>query len=161
MRAKISPAEAFATFDTSKDGKLSRKEFTQALEMMKVYDMTVQEIDVVWDSLDIDKSGSIDYKEFARKLEHYGVRNRSKEEIIITSMVEAVQRSSVKSLSNLFEIIDTTGRGYIDRSEFAEIFHSLNLKIDEQELNRFMDNFWKDKEAGIDIQGFLRIFNKY
>jgi hypothetical protein len=24
-----------------------------------------------------------------------------------------------------------------------------------------MDNFWKDKEAGIDIQGFLRIFNKY
>ena len=28
MRARISPAEAFATFDASKDGKLSRKEFT-------------------------------------------------------------------------------------------------------------------------------------
>ena len=83
--------------------------------MLKIYDLTVQEIDVVWDALDVDKSGSIDYKEFARKLEHYGVRNRSKEEILITSMVEAVQRSSVKSLSNLFEIIDTTGRGYIDR----------------------------------------------
>lgn len=24
-----------------------------------------------------------------------------------------------------------------------------------------MDNFWKDKEAGIDYQGFMRIFNKY
>lgn len=24
-----------------------------------------------------------------------------------------------------------------------------------------MDNFWKDKEAGIDYQGFLRIFSKY
>jgi Ca2+-binding EF-hand superfamily protein len=115
LRAKISPAEAFATFDVSKDGRLSRKEFSQALEMMKVHDLTVQEVDVVWDSLDVDKSGFIDYKEFARKLEHYGVRSRSKEEIIITSMVEAVNRSSVKSLPALFDIIDTTGRGYIDR----------------------------------------------
>ena len=24
-----------------------------------------------------------------------------------------------------------------------------------------MDNFWKDKDAGIDYQGFLRIFSKY
>ena len=24
-----------------------------------------------------------------------------------------------------------------------------------------MDNFWKDKSAGIDYQGFLRIFSKY
>ena len=24
-----------------------------------------------------------------------------------------------------------------------------------------MDNFWKDKDAGIDYQGFLRIFSRY
>lgn len=24
-----------------------------------------------------------------------------------------------------------------------------------------MDNFWKDKDAGIDYQGFLRIFGRY
>jgi len=52
--------------------------------MMKVYDLSSQEVDVVWDSIDIDKSGSVDIKEFTRKLEHYGVKNRSREEMIIT-----------------------------------------------------------------------------
>jgi Ca2+-binding EF-hand superfamily protein len=33
--------------------------------------------------------------------------------------------------------------------------------MDKSELDKFMDNFWKDKEAGIDYKGFLRIFEKY
>lgn len=115
LRAKISPEQAFAEFDASKDGNLSRKEFVDSLAMMKLHDLSTQEIDVVWDALDVDKSGQIDYKEFSRKLEHYGVRNRSREEMIITQMIDAVSRSKVKNLSNLFELIDKTGRGFIDR----------------------------------------------
>jgi Ca2+-binding EF-hand superfamily protein len=49
-----------------------------------------QEIEIVWKSLDYDHSGGIEYKEFVRKLERFGVRNRSKEEIIIYQMVEAM-----------------------------------------------------------------------
>lgn len=76
-------------------------------------------------------------------------------------MIEAVNRSPVQSLSNLFEIIDKRNLGTIDRQDFSDIFRSLDLKIDQSELDRFMDNFWKDKSAGIDYQGFLRIFSKY
>jgi hypothetical protein len=43
----------------------------------------------------MDKSGKIDIREFTRKLEHYGVRNRSREELIITQMIEAVKKSPV------------------------------------------------------------------
>jgi len=76
-------------------------------------------------------------------------------------MIEAVNRSKVKSLSNLFELIDKRNLGTIDRQDFSDIFLALDLKIDQGELNRFMDNFWKDKDAGVDYQGFLRIFSKY
>lgn len=76
-------------------------------------------------------------------------------------MIDAVSRSKVKSLANLFELIDKSGRGFIDRTDFKDIFKSLNLNIDESELDRFMDNFWKTNEAGIDYAGFLRIFSKY
>lgn len=129
--------------------------------MLKIYDLSAQELDVLWESFDADRSGSIDYKEFVRKLERYGVRSRSREETIIYQMIDAVQRSKVKSLNGLFELIDKSGRGFISRDDFSDIFQSLNLRIDQQELDKFMDNFWKDKDAGIDYQGFLRIFGRY
>ena len=72
-----------------------------------------------------------------------------------------MHRSQVKTPARLFEIIDKSHRGYIDRRDFADIFENMGLNINKQELERFMDNFWKDKEAGIDYNGFLRIFAKY
>jgi len=39
-RAKISPIQAFEEFDRSKDGNLQRQEFIQALEMLKIYDLS-------------------------------------------------------------------------------------------------------------------------
>ena len=128
---------------------------------MHLSDLTQKEFDILWDSLDADKGGTVDYREFARKLERYGVRNRTKEEIIIYQIIEAVNRSNVKSMSNLFELIDKNGRGIISREDFRDIFQSLNLNLDKKELEKFIDNFWKDKEVGIDYQGFLRIFSKY
>ena len=98
----------------------------------------------------MDRSGGIEYKEFVRKLERYGVRNRSKEEIIIYQMVEALQHSNLGGLADLFNIMDKSGTGYISREDFSDIFDSLSLKIDRRELERFMDNFWRDKNAGID-----------
>lgn len=110
--------------------------------MLRVYDLAEKELDVLWNTLDADRSGSISIREFCRKLERYGVRNRSREEHIIYQMIEAVQRSNVKSMSNLFELIDKNGRGFISRDDFTDIFKSLSLKIDQMELNKFCDHFW-------------------
>lgn len=98
--------------------------------MLKIYDLSAQELDVLWNSFDADRSGTINYREFSRKLERYGVRNRSREETIIYQMIDAVQRSKVKSLNGLFELIDKSGRGFISRDDFSDIFQSLNLRID-------------------------------
>ena len=66
------------------------------------------------------------------------------------------------SMAGLFEMIDKHGRGYISKEDFKDIFNNLGeLKLNESELNSFLDNFWRDKTAGIDYKGFLRIFAKY
>ena len=101
MRSKVNPEQAFKYFDASKDGRLDKNEFKKALELMRVHDLQPQEVSVVWDALDIDKSGYIEFTEFNRKLELYGVRNRSSEEVILTKILEAAQKS-MKNLSELF-----------------------------------------------------------
>jgi Ca2+-binding EF-hand superfamily protein len=45
-------------------------------------------------------------------------------------MIEAVNRSKVQNLSNLFELIDKRNLGTIDRQDFSDIFLALDLKID-------------------------------
>ena len=160
-RAKVAPLQAFEHFDVNGDGRLSKKEFDECLAQMKLTDLTSKECDILWDSLDTDKNGAVEYKEFCRKLERYGVRNRTKEEIIIYQIIEAVNRSKVQSMGDLFELIDRDGRGIISREDFKDIFENLGLKLDKHELEKFVDNFWRDKEVGIDYQGFLRIFSKY
>lgn len=160
-RAKVAPLQAFEHFDVNGDGRLSKKEFDECLAQMKLTDLTSKECDILWDSLDTDKNGAVEYKEFCRKLERYGVRNRTKEEIVIYQIIEAVNRTKVQSMGDLFELIDRDGRGIISREDFKDIFENLGLKLDKHELEKFVDNFWRDKEVGIDYQGFLRIFSKY
>ena len=60
--------------------------------------------------------------------------------------------------------IDKHGRGYITREDFKDMFANLRdslPNLNESELDAFIDNFWRDKSAGIDYKGFLRIFKKY
>jgi Ca2+-binding EF-hand superfamily protein len=140
---------------------LTRDEFMRALELLKISDLSNQDVDVLMLSIDVDSDGYIRYKEFVRKLSRHGVRSRTSEEQIIYLIVEALKRSRVKSLSDAFELIDKEGRGTISRDDFKDIFKSLNLKLDTNDIDKFIDHFWKDKTAGIDYQEFLRIFNRY
>lgn len=58
-------------------------------------------------------------------------------------------------------MIDKEDRGIISRDDFRDIFKILKDKIDPNDIEKFIDNFWKDKAGGIDYQSFLRIFNRY
>lgn len=113
-------------------------------------------------SLDVDSDGSIQYKEFVRKLARHGVRNRTSEEQIVALIVEALQKTNMK-MSQFFDIIDKERKATISREDFKDIFKNLklNTRIQEAEIDKFIDHFWKDKVGGIDYQEFLRIFNRY
>lgn len=101
-------------------------------------------------SVDVDSDGYVQYKEFVRKLSRHGIRSRTTEEQIIYLIIEALKRSRIKSMSDAFEVIDKEGRGTISRDDFRDIFKSLNVKISETDIEKFIDHFWKDKVGGID-----------
>ena len=118
---------------------------------------------MLWRSVDNNDSGSIDYRELVRKLEQYGVKNLGRNEIILYQLAKAMQRQNI-TMSDMFSMIDKHGRGYISREDFKDMFKNLGSdlpNLNESELDQFIENFWRDKTAGIDYKGFLRIFKKY
>jgi len=161
-RAGVSPLQAFQEFDYDGNGTLSRIEFENALDQkLRVYDLTPREIEIMYNSLDTDGSNAIDYKEFMRKLERYGVKNMGREEHILYQLAKTMHKVNM-DMAKFFEMIDKHGRGYISKEDFKDLFSNLpELKLNEHEVNQFIDNFWRDKTAGIDYKGFLRIFAKY
>ena len=160
-RYRVSPQQAFEEFDSNQDGKLSRDEFIRALDKLKIVDLSNQEIDMLMASCDYDADGQIRFKEFARKLSRHGVKSRTAEEQILYLMIEAFKRTGVSSLSKAFTLFDRLDRGSISRDDFKEVFTSMKLRIDESEIDKFIDHFWRDQKAGIDYQAFLRIFQRY
>ena len=133
------------------------------MEKLRVTDLTDRELNMVWQSLDANNSGNVDYREFVRKLEQYGVKNLGRNENILYQLAKAMQRQNIQ-MSDFFEMIDKHGRGYITREDFKDMFANLRdslPNLNESELDAFIDNFWRDKSAGIDYKGFLRIFKKY
>ena len=64
-------------------------------------------------------------------------------------------------MSEAFELMDKERTGYVSKENFRDIFKPLKLNVSKEDIERFMDAFWKDKEAGIDYKQFLRIFNRH
>lgn len=162
QRAKVPPLEAFKHFDNDGNNRLDQQEFSDALDSLGLRDLTIGEKKIIYGALDNDRNGGIDYKEFCGKLERHGMKTRSKQEQVIYQIIEAVERSNIKSMNHLFEIIDRSRTGIISKQDFRDIFSNLShLKIDKNELDRFIEGFWKDNNYGIDYKSFLGIFTKY
>ena len=161
-RYSISPGDAFNEFDVNRDGKLTREEFIRALDKLKINDLSNNDIDILINSCDYDGDGTIRVKEFERKLSRYGVKNRTPEEQILLLMIKAFKRTGITSFSKAFSLFDKCEHGTISRDEFKGVFASMKLPgIDESEIDKFIDHFWRDQKAGIDYQAFLRIFQRY
>ena len=144
IRAKVRPDQVFAEFDKNGDGVLQKQEFCQVLE--KVLQKTTgqglsnNEVEILWEALDVNRNQLVDAKEFAYKLERFGLKIHTREEHIIYQLIEAVQRStSIKDIATFFTLIDSKGRGFITRDDFADLFTATKLKIDEKELTNFMN----------------------
>lgn len=49
----------------------------------------------------------------------------------------------------------------LSKEDFKDVFKSMTLRISDDEVDRFIDHFWRDQKAGIDYEAFLRIFQRY
>jgi Ca2+-binding EF-hand superfamily protein len=112
--------------------------------MLKINDLTSQEIDLLISSCDYDNDGFIRYREFIRKLSRHGVKSRTPEEQILYLLIDSLKRSHIKSLAEAFELFDKERRGSLSRDDFKDVFKNMKLRVDENEVERFIEHFWRD-----------------
>ncbi|CAI2367120.1 unnamed protein product [Moneuplotes crassus] len=157
---RLSPQKAFEIFDKDQNGKLSDKEFMSCLYNMGIQDLTNKEKEMLKRAIDPDNSGYIDYREFCRKCGRHGVMIRSKEDDIVYVIDEALKKHKI-DLDNLFDIMDKKGKGVISRHDFKDTINNSRVDIDDADLERFLNLFWKGREEGINYRDFVRIYNRF
>ena len=66
------------------------------------------------------------------------------------------------SNAELFKFINKDGGPLVSRDDFKDVLKHLNLKqIREQDIIQFIDYFYKETEGGMDMNTFLRHFEKF
>jgi len=93
-----------------------------------------------------------------RKLSRHGVRSRTSEEQLLFLLIECLRKAQIKSLSDVFEMIDKERKGSISKDDFRDLFKQVQLRIDPNEIDKFIEHFWRDQKAGIDYKAFIRVF---
>ena len=77
-------------------------------------------------------------------------------------MVEAVKRNgNGNTMSTLFQMFDRNGKSFVTREDFAELLYSIDVKIESEALDKFLDKFWQNEKGGINYKQFLGIFERY
>lgn len=77
--AASSLRDAFASFDTNRDGTVDKKEFTTGLQKMHL-NLSSADIEFLWHRADTDGSGSVNYIEFARRYGEMYAKEEAEEE---------------------------------------------------------------------------------
>jgi len=160
-RTKVSILKAFQLFDTDGDGHLSRKEMADAIAKLGFDDLSLKEVECIIDSMDTDKNGQIEYKEFDFKLQRCGLKAQTTEETLVFNIIKTIQRMKTQK-TQVFELIDKEGKGYITRLDFKDFLSQLKVdEINDDDIENFINHFYKEETGDINLQSFLRIFNRY
>ena len=157
---RVSPRQVFDYFDKDGSGKLSSKEFLNALEKMGIGELNPKEKEVLLKSVDADMNGTIDYREFWRKCGRFGVISRSKEDEIVFIIDDTLRKHDL-DISAMFEIMDKKGKGVITKEDFKDTLVNSRVKIEKKDLDNFTDLFWRNRDDGINYRDFIRMYNKF
>jgi Ca2+-binding EF-hand superfamily protein len=74
------------------------------------------------------------------------------EEQILYLLIEALQKSKIRTLAEAFELFDKEHRGSLSKEDFKDVFKSMSVHIEESEVDKFIEHFWRDQKAGIDYE---------
>ena len=157
---RVSPRQVFDYFDKDGNGRLSSREFLNAIEKMGVNDLNPKEKETLLKSIDADMDGRIDFREFWRKWGRFGVKSRSREDEIVYIIDDTLKKHDL-DLATMFDVMDKRGKGVITKEDFKDTLWNSRIKIDKKDLENFTDLFWKNREEGINYRDFIRVYNKF
>jgi Ca2+-binding EF-hand superfamily protein len=150
--------QAFQTFDTDKDGKLSYQEFMQVL---KAYDLGMSD-DQMLDftmSIDQDKSGFIELEEFEQRFQmrfESSLLNDTTKKTLKDIALKILEKK--KELRSAFHDFDVNQDKKLQLSEFSAALGSLGFKWSEDELRELFSSIDVQKQGFISWEEFEKAF---
>lgn len=128
--------ELFLYVDTTHSGTITWEEFKDAMERVEGANADEQEIKELFSAIDHDQSGQIHYNEFvAANLESQGLINMDR-------------------LADVFDRIDTTGKGYISKDDLKAI---LGQNYSKEVVDTMIEEADFKKNGQIDYDEFLQL----
>ena len=152
----LSIRQAFLAFDENKDGSISKPEFLKAFRIMDL-GVTDSEVERLFSHLDSSRRGSIDYKIFCNTIQESSAPSRESDESWERNIiVQLRQRITDKKLSlrQAFSAFDENRDGKISKQEFSKSFQTMQLGLNEEEINRLFAVFDLRKLGVIDYNLF-------
>lgn len=136
----------FQTFDRNRDGRLSRREFREAIESLKL-GINTAEIEMLVQEADSSRDGNIDFTEFSEFVNPRGS---------IVIQFSRLIRYLRKTLKDLFDMFDKDRSGFISHSEFREACTRLNVGMTSAEIEELINFIDKSRDGRIDFNEFTR-----
>ena len=128
----------FLEIDENKDGTLSFDEMKKCFIKLikeKNLQISVKEVEELFNSIDIDNSKRIEYTEF------------------IAAMLEESPYCKEDKLIDFFHMLDKDGSGKISKNEIKNVLDNENIR--DKELNTFINSFDLDGDGQIDYKEYI------
>ena len=125
----------FMAFDEGKDGQISFDELKKGLEQMHSKKYTDEEIEDLFNALDVDHNGKIDYTEF------------------ISATLEEAEYLKQERLSEAFMNFDKNRSGKISKDELVTALKANSCQ--EKEIEKFIKAVDKNGDGKIDYNEFV------
>lgn len=140
-KEKESLATIFKAFDTNGDGMLSKEEIKDGYEKVFGQSINQEEIEKMFEAVDIDNSGFIDYSEF-----------------VVATMSEK-HLFSEKKLKAAFKMFDADDSGFISKDEVRESLLKIH-KFSEDEINEIIGQVDENGDGEISFEEFKIIMTR-
>ena len=89
------------------------------------------------------------------------MKNLTPEERLVLTIIRTL-KSLRMSKTDLFAFINKDGGGFVTRNDFRDILGTLEMKgVAKEDIEKFIDYFYRDETGGIDLKSFQRIFEKW
>ena len=134
-------ARIFKAIDKNGDGKLSKEEILEGYDQFFGKHLDKEEVEKMFDAVDIDKSGFIDYSEF-----------------VIAAMNEK-QLLTNEKLQSAFKMFDKDGSGLISAAEIKEVL-GFGKTLSEEAVNEIVKQVDANGDGEISFEEFAQMMRR-